>query len=1305
MAGKKVAWICGLFVAFALAGPGYAQLNRGILEGTVTDPQGAFIPGVKVTVTAVDTNVVLPTTTNNAGYYRVVDLVPGTYQVHFEGSGFSPLDLTEIAVPPGQTIRADAALKIGTTRQTVEVSAALQMVQTAATDFSTTISTNALDQIPLQGRDLQQLVFLVPGVSGNGPPGSSFGFNSQYGSFPDPTHMQGSDISVNGGIGGTNAWYLDGNVNLSGQAESVIVNPSPDAVTEFAAITNGFSAEYGRSGGAVFSVVLKSGTNKLHGDVYEYVRNSYFNARNPFTSIGSNGQIIPQDALRYNDFGGTLGGPLVIPHLYNGRNKTFFFFSWDESILHINGSQVFSVPTPAEVGGNFSEDPNTAEYGIWDPSTTVGPAANGTFQRTAFGTPAAGYPNGCVNTVVAANPGVTTCNFATQLPTASLSSVAGFFMKSFPSPNYLNPLSNAPLAIGGAYRIASNYLAGVGSSQDGANISIKIDNQWSDKNRFFAEWLFNPGTYNNYRVPWTGATFPAGTFGFGSSLPFNYENQIIAFGNTYVFSPTLINEFRASYSRQYYTTHPKTAGYPSSDTDLSAVQAAIANSGIALSPLTAAPSWAVSSPGGGSMGWGPVGWTSNFTANESYTILDNVTKIMGKHTLRTGFMYRLSHVAMFQSSPTNLNFYGEGSVDPNTGLGGGSGLAQFMQGDVMSNGGLKSGASSYATSAWDPYARYRYWGFYIQDDFRVASNFTLNLGLRYDIFGSYQTRQFGGQVPDSKFCYTCPNSYTGMPGIDIFTGSPGWPNNSDYVSPNWGDFGPRVNFSWSPFADRKTVIRGGFDSFYSNGYSMMNSAQNIENQDGYAEDFIWDDSNNPNQCAPNQGECVAWTLNSTGAKGPLTTPVFTPSFPAQSRQQTYGAVLLGTQKPTHDPWVQSWTLEVQRELPGNMALTVGYVGQHGTHLSGNFYGTRNGDYVSTANRLKYENSINAVVPISSVYSGQTATALAQIWGSSSLPLSRLLLPYPAWSGVTPPVDFEGENIYHALDARLLKRLSHGLNFSVAYTWSKNIANPLAGQIIQTVIDPIHFARSGDVGGLTGALGGVGGNAYQNPDNIRADRALALNDMPQMLNITPSYELPFGLGKPFLNQKGPLNAILGNWRLMGTFNAESGVPLSITGPCDGLQSEIGVCRPNLVGNPRAVSGGQNINDWINAAAFTPSFGTNQSFWAHPDPTASNWWQFGDAGERLSGLRSPGFWGLDASLGKQFHLSETKYLDFRWEIFNALNHQNPGMPNLGYCLPPNTDGSTDLVHQAGCSFGRITNVQTDPRAMEFALKFLW
>ena len=186
------------------------------------------------------------------------------------------------------------------------------------------------------------------------------------------------------------------------------------------------------------------------------------------------------------------------------------------------------------------------------------------------------------------------------------------------------------------------------------------------------------------------------------------------------------------------------------------------------------------------------------------------------------------------------------------------------------------------------------------------------------------------------------------------------------------------------------------------------------------------------------------------------------------------------------------------------------------------------------------------------------------------------------------VSFDGNNIYHALDVRLQKHYSNGLNFTVAYTWSKNIVNPLAGQIVGSVIDPIHFARSGYVGGLTGSLAGVGGDGYQNPDNINADRALAVNDMPQMLNLTGAYELPIGAGKAFLNQKGPVNVLLGGWRLMGTFNAESGVPLSISGPCNGL-----TCRPNLVGNPRAVPGGQNENDWINAAAFTPPFGTNAS----------------------------------------------------------------------------------------------------------------
>jgi hypothetical protein len=194
--------------------------------------------------------------------------------------------------------------------QQIEVTAAPSLVETAASNFSTTIGGSTVEEIPLQGRDLQQLVFLFPGVNSTaGPPGSNFGFDSSYGSFPDPTHALGSDLSVNGGQGGANSWYLDGNLNLSGLLENMAVDPSPDAVSEFQVIGEAFSAEYGRTGGAAFNVVLKSGTNKLHGDAYEYVRNDATNARNPFTSIDSQGNIIKSRQLRFNDFGGTLACP------------------------------------------------------------------------------------------------------------------------------------------------------------------------------------------------------------------------------------------------------------------------------------------------------------------------------------------------------------------------------------------------------------------------------------------------------------------------------------------------------------------------------------------------------------------------------------------------------------------------------------------------------------------------------------------------------------------------------------------------------------------------------------------------------------------------------------------------------------------------------------------------------------------------------------------------------------------------------------------------------------------------------------
>ena len=324
-----------------------AAINRGNIEGTVTDPQGAVIPGVMVTITNVDTNVTTTSPTNGAGYFTIIELVPGAYTARFEIAGFQSVDIIGVEILAGRTHQVDAQMTLGLVTETVEVTSAAPLLETTASNFSTTLEAKIIQDIPLAGRDIQNVVYLLPGVTQvAGPPGSNFGFNSAFGTFPDPLHVFQSVVSVSGGQAGANAWYLDGNLNMATIGENVVVSPSPDSVAEFQAVNNSFAAEYSRTGGAVFSMTLKSGSNEFHGNIYEYLRNDATNARNPFTSVDSLGNIIKERQLRYNNFGGTLGGPIV-------KDKTHFFFSWDVSTLHLLGKKVFTVPTPLMSAGRL----------------------------------------------------------------------------------------------------------------------------------------------------------------------------------------------------------------------------------------------------------------------------------------------------------------------------------------------------------------------------------------------------------------------------------------------------------------------------------------------------------------------------------------------------------------------------------------------------------------------------------------------------------------------------------------------------------------------------------------------------------------------------------------------------------------------------------------------------------------------------------------------------------------------------------------------------------------------------------------
>jgi hypothetical protein len=1273
-----------LFLASCLCA--FGQLERSSIEGTVLDPQGAAIAGAQVTVTAQSTNVSSPTTTNQTGYYKVIGLVPGKYTVRIQAPGFSVTESRDVEATSGQTIRFDATLNVGTSQQHVEVTAASPLLETSSSNFSTTVSQAAIDDTPVAGRDLLQLVYLLPGVSNvAGPPGSNFGFNSQYGTFPDPSHAQGSDVSVNGGQGGANAWYLDGYLNLSGLVENVAVSPSPDSVTEFQAITEGIAAQYGRSGGGVFNVVLKSGTNQPHGDLYDFFRNSATSARNPFTSIGQDGSLNNR-TLHYNDFGGTFGGPVVIPKLYNGKDKTFFFASVDKTILHLSGQQVFSVPTQAMRNGDFSEDPSSAAYGIYDPYSTVGPNANGTFQRTAFGTPL--VPNGCSNTVIDASP-TPTCQFSTQIPTNRLDPVAMYFLKSYPLPNFNDPLSNCPMGKNG-YIICQNYLGPVASSQNPYNISAKVDHEISEKSRLFVEFLSTPGQYNIYRTPWIGATVPY--TGYGGNTPYTFTSEVAGIGHTYIVSPTFFNEFRMSFSRQVFNTHPNQSGFPDSITNLSQTEQVLAPSQIFLSAFTPTPTFYVNMPGGGSSNFGSAGWANQRQANDSYTILDDVTKIIGKHTIKTGFMFRLDQQGREISDPSSLVFNGSLTNDPLSGLGG-NGLEQFMLGAVADS---STGITS------QPYSSYPYWGLYLQDEYRILPNLTFNIGLRDDMIFFWKSRDH----PESNFCLDCLNAATGLPGEMVYEGRSSLIPKDGAIAPaHLADLAPRFGFAWNPSKDKKTVIRGSYSLMYTNAINAINNiGQGIQPGAQWQSFSNWTGSFYPNQCGEYSGQCVAFPLSDTTTnKAGLTIPPIPANGqpPAANYDPSYGASLQFYYPPEKDPNIQIYNFQIQRELPGNLLVSAGYVGNHGTHLAGEAW--RQFNLVPYADQVKYGTQINSNVPITNYFSGAQAALLQQVWGSSSIPLAQLLRPYPFFGALFSQTMYDGMSDYNALNVRVQKRLSYGLTFVAAYTYSKKIYNASVEQLASQLFDTIALSSTGIIGGRAGVTssvggtGGINGGGYQDPANRNLDRSIGYDDIPNMFNVAFSYDLPVGKNKQWLHSGGPVAAVLGNWRLAGNFNAQSGVPLSVTGPCNQV-----TCRPNIAGNPRAVPGGQNANDWINAAAFEPVFGNNQAFWSNPNLNAPQEYVFGTAGEYLPYLRSPAFWNLDASLIKDFHFTDTRYVQFRWELYNALNHQNLGLPNTNYCLPPGPGGETNLVQQAGCSFGRITNVQTDPRALQFALK---
>jgi len=1268
----------------------FASLDRGQIQGTVTDQQGGVVPAAAVVVTNVDTGVQVRLKTNSTGFYLAQDLVPGRYTVRVEAPGFSPLEITNLPVTAGTTTPANAVLQVGTTTQNVEVKAEAPLVETTSSNFSVGVDKHYLDNLPLQGRDIQTLVQLFPGVvQSSGPSGAVFGSNSQFGGFPDPLHLTGSSVSSNGGQAGANAWFLEGALNATVGAEAATVNPSPDAVAEFNLVQNSLAAEYGRTSGMVVNVVLKSGTNALHGDVYGVNRNSYFSATNPFARRDENGNPFLQPFVNWNNFGGTLGGPVILPHIYDGRNRTFFFVSEEMTLLHQRENRILTVPTLQERTGNFTGEPSydnvcdpvsAPNNCLYDPATTASDG-QGWYTRTPFTNPV--------------------------IPADRIDPLAKFYIDSIPAPNFTDPLSPCGAA-------CNNYIGTAGSGLTTHNASVKIDHTIDEKNRLFVSWLFNPSYYENYRYPFNGPAAQLNT-GAAGAFPYTTRNQLAIVGLTSTLSPAMVNELRFSFGRQNLVGGEN----PESVTQTNLVKQKVQGLNFWLyDPLQPVPSisfW--DNLSNNSFGFGPPAYQDVTTGQQAYTLNDTLTRISGRHTIKGGFTFRRNNLWGSSAAGYNLGF--NGYLTDNPANGGGpnwNGLADFLLGAVGEGGG----ASAVQYSPWQTNDDYAAFG---QDDFRVTKNLTLSLGLRWDAYGWIRERH--DMLANFDLAQKSPE--LNALGKIVYPGTPSHPDRNLFPA-NKKSFGPRFGFAWSPFGNHKTVVRGGYGLIYSNSLSALFGQGNgaFSSLGSYVP--VSTPVVDP---YPNYLEVYGWQLS---------TPAPSIQFPdlTANRKNDFqwvgvsGGNIYGFQKGNRDPYLQQWNISLQRELPGQILVSAAYVGSHGSHLLGDEY--RNTDQVSKANLSKLRSHINDYFPMDASFNG--------LWGDCGqwdLPSSTgvscsgwyALEPYPQWWSVQSLLSPDGHSKYNSGQLRVEKRYSAGLNMMAAYTYSKSIVSAGLGALAANTFGPSTLSNRG-VGRLSwipGAAGGGAADGFRHASaedvyNLNRYDALAPDDTTHIFNIASTYELPFGKGRKWVNSRGVANAVVGGWKLTQNWNFQSGIPMFFSdyseGACTGLYQSIS-CRPNLVGNLSAGRKGktkvQREQQWYNANALCAPWGCDQAlgtaiyngFYADGTPVdydaIDSFWQLGNIGLRPPSGRIPGYWNADMSLAKDFRFSEARYLNFRWDVFNALNHQNLGVPNNGWCLPPLADGSVDYVHVFGCAFGQITNVQTDPRAMQFSLKFYW
>jgi outer membrane receptor protein involved in Fe transport len=1077
----RVTLSCALLLMFAAG----ALAQTAQITGRITDQSGAVVPGAAVTVTNNATGINREAVSNDEGYFTLPLLNPGEYRIAVKKDGFKPLVQPSVTLQVNQVARLDFTLETGAVTETVNITGSTTAaLETETSSLGKVVDQQRIQNLPLLGRNPYSLVALVPGAR------PAAGLND----LPVDQISQ-SFVSINGARGNQNEYLLDGAPNTAAAQNQPVVFANPDAVQEFKVETNNFSAQYGRAGGGIFNIVTRSGTNEFHGTAYDYLRNDALNANTFFGNRA--GRAKPP--FRFNQFGATIGGPIDFPEKvfgpmkYSGKNRSFFFGSYEGVRFSQGGTYIGTVPTLQQRNGDFSQTRNAAGnvIPIYDPATTrANPNVAGQFLRDQF-------------------PG-------NVIPRNRFNPVFVKMLEFIPLPN----------AAGNANTAAGNFVTSAANRISKDTFSVRLDHQLNEGHRLSGRFNFDntpisrPDYYGNIASPT-----------FGGQV---FKRRNFGLDYTATFSPSLVGNFLFSFTRLENNRRPFSFGFDITRLGFPAALKA------QLIPESF-PTITVAGMGG-SFSIPNSGTANLLGGNDLISFGDNtaswvgsLTKTLARHTLKFGGEARLlrPNYWQFPDGAINFTFAQNFTQGPNptaaAAASTGFGFATFMLGIGAGN---YNRAASLATQV-------KYYGGYLQDDWKLTDKLTLNLGLRYE-YESPRTERYN-QLTNFDFNATPPLTAAGLnlKGALTFVGVNGKPR--EQWNPDRNNFAPRFGFAWN--VAPKTVVRGGGGIFYA-AMTGVGGASGAFGVSGFE-----------------AATTLVTSLNGVTPLNFLDNP-----YPTGINQPTGSslgaATLLGqnirfVDRNLRTSYSAQWNLNVQRELPGGLLLEAGYAGNRGLKLLQDRELNQLPD-----SALGLGDALRQTVP--NPFAGQIRTgALA----APNITRAQLLRPFPHFlSVVSANAAFASSN-YHAGIFSLQRRFSHGLTLNGSYTFSK-------------LIDLATGAFAGET------LSNVG---FQNNNNLRADRSLSALDAPHRLVVNGLYALPFGEGRKF-NPKGVAGAILNGWEASAIYTWQSGGPLAFSSANNTTFAQGGGQRPNLVGNPALNDGERTLTRWFNTAAFAapPAF---------------------------------------------------------------------------------------------------------------------